>query len=279
MGGPDDQDRPRQVARQGALPFGLHYDLHAGRDDTELGLRRRPRSSCRCLSLAAPDFVQTDCKGHPGYTSWFSRTPEASVPPALQADALAGWREATRRMGCRSTATTAASGTRPRARSTRVDPDGRGRHAYRAPFGATKGEATPERMCPRSDYLDKLMIPQMLELIDRYGVDGFWVDGDLWASQPCYCERCRAAFTEQTGIAEPPTNPGDPDWPAWIAFALDSFYAYVNRYAERRSRSQAGRPGLLKLAADLSQSRSACGDHRLDQRRQHLGLGSGRQPL
>ena len=47
-------------------------------------------------------------------------------------------------------------------------------------------------MRPRSPYLEKLMIPQMIDLIDRYGVDGFWIDGDLWAIEPCYCPRCEA---------------------------------------------------------------------------------------
>ena len=226
-----------------ACYFGLHYDLHAGKEDTELGLRATPEELVPALSLAEPDFVQTDCKGHPGYTSWFSRTPAASVPPGLQADALAGWREATRRMGiplhCHYSGIWDRAAGEKHPEWTQVDADGT--HTG-APFGATKGAATPERMCPRSDYLDELMIPQLLELIDRYGVDGFWVDGDLWASQPCYCERCRAAFAEQTGIAEPPTDPDDPGWPTWIAFALDSFYAYVNRYA---AAVHAHRPGVL----------------------------------
>ena len=51
-----------------------------------------------------------------------------------------------------------------------------------------------DKMCPRSSYVDELMIPQLLELIDRYDVDGFWVDGDLWAVAPCYCDRCRAGI-------------------------------------------------------------------------------------
>ena len=43
--------------------------------------------------------------------------------------------------------------------------------------------------------------------------------------------------------------------------------------------AQAGREGLLQLAADVAQSgRSVCSD-RLDQRRQQLDLGLGRQPL
>ena len=52
--------------------FGLHYDLHAAASDTDLGTRCRPRELGARLKRLAPDFVQTDCKGHAGYTSWFS---------------------------------------------------------------------------------------------------------------------------------------------------------------------------------------------------------------
>jgi hypothetical protein len=223
--------------------FGLHYDLHAGKHDTELGLQATPEQLIPMLRLTNPDFVQTDCKGHPGYTSWFSQTPEASVPPGLTADALEGWRAATRQLEmplhCHYSGIWDRAAGEKHPDWTQVDADGT--HTG-APFGATKGAATPERVCPRSDYLDKLMIPQMLELIDRYEVDGFWVDGDLWASQPCYCNRCRAAFTERTGIAEPPHGPEAPHWTEWITFALDSFYDYVNRYA---AAVHAHKPGVL----------------------------------
>ena len=45
------------------------------------------------------EFVQTDSKGHPGYVSWFSETPEASIAPGVVQDALAQWRAATRLLG------------------------------------------------------------------------------------------------------------------------------------------------------------------------------------
>ncbi len=60
--------------------FGMHYDLHAGKKDTRLGTRCSPAELCPMLKLMDPDFVQTDCKGHAGYTSWFSKVKNASVP-------------------------------------------------------------------------------------------------------------------------------------------------------------------------------------------------------
>ncbi len=213
--------------------FGLHYDLHAGANDTVLGTRCSEDELVPMLKIMAPDFVQTDCKGHPGYTSWFSKVANASVPEGLTHDAMAQWRAATRILGlplhCHYSGVwdQAAGAKHPDWCVVTADGKGAG-----APFGQNAGAPTYEKMCPRSPYLDELMIPQMLELIDRYEVDGFWVDGDLWAVEPCYCDKCRAAWTQQTGIAEPPTTFEDPNWPRWWNFTRESFYEVVTKYCD-----------------------------------------------
>ena len=195
------------------------------------------------LKLMGCQFVQTDCKGHPGYTSWYSRTPGASVSPGVKKDALKGWRAATAQLGlplhCHySGVWDAAAGAR--------HPDwcivGKDGEAVGGGPWAAQAEPTNERMCPRGPYLEKLMVPQMLELIDDYGVDGFWVDGEIWAVEPCYCTRCRQAFKEATGIEEPPTETDDPDWPAWLNFTRESFEQYVTRYCDA---VHAHKPGVL----------------------------------
>ncbi|MEI6970586.1 MAG: alpha-L-fucosidase [bacterium] len=223
--------------------FGMHYDLHAGAGDTDLGSRCGMEELVPMLELTAPDFVQTDCKGHPGYTSWFSKVPNASVPPGLKHDAMMQWRQATRKLGlplhCHySGVWDAAAGAR-HPEWCAVTADGK---SAGAPFGQNAGAPTGEKMCPRSPYLDELMIPQMIELIDRYEVDGFWVDGDLWAVEPCYCEKCKAAWTAQTGLAEPPAKEDDPAWPRWWNFTRESFYAVVTRYCDAVHRHK---PGVL----------------------------------
>lgn len=199
--------------------FGLHYDLHAGPGDTELGVRATLRYLVPQLERLGPDFVQTDCKGHPGYTSWFSQVAEASVSPGVKKDALVGWRAATEKLHlplhCHY------SGIWDDAAGSK-HPEWCRRDA--------EGKLVPGRMCPRSEYPDQLMLLQLLELIDRYNVDGFWVDGDIWATEPCYCARCRRAFTEATGIATPPTDVDDPNWTPWFQFTLRSFEEYVARY-------------------------------------------------
>jgi hypothetical protein len=223
--------------------FGLHYDFHAGPTDTDIGTRLKVDELAARLKLVAPDFVQTDCKGHPGMTSWFSQVPEATVSPGVVKDAMAGWRAATRKLGlplhCHY------SGVWDQAAGAKhpdwcvVTADGQ---AAGAPFGQNAGAPTNEKMCPRGPYLDQLMIPQMIELIDRYGVDGFWVDGDIWAAEPCYCAKCKAAWTAETGLTEPPVKEDDPEWPRWWRFTRDSFYAFVTRYCEAVHRHK---PGVL----------------------------------
>jgi hypothetical protein len=187
--------------------------------------------------------VQTDCKGHPGYTSWFSQVPTASVAPGIVQDALAQWRQATAKLGlplhCHYSGIWDKAAGAKHPEWSVVGPDGR---PAGAPFGADAGKATGEKMCPRSPYLEELLIPQMKELIDRYDVNGFWVDGDLWAVEPCYCGRCRAAFTEQTGLAEPPVAETDPNWAVWWNFTRESFEEYVTRYCEA---VHAHKPGVL----------------------------------
>jgi len=223
--------------------FGLHYDLHASAKDTQLGLHCSPRELVPMLKLANPDFIQTDCKGHPGWTSWFSKTPDASVPPKLKKDALKGWCEAVRKLGlplhCHYSGVWDAAAGQKHPEWTIVGPDGkRGR---KKPY---PGQIAPpcELMCPRSDYATKLMIPQMLELIDHYGVDGFWIDGELWAAEPCYCSKCRKAFTEKTGIKNPPKTDDDANWQAWREFTLESFYEHVKRYCDA---VHGHKPGVL----------------------------------
>ena len=43
--------------------FGLHYDLHPGATDTELGRECTHEHIRAMLEKADPDFVQYDCKG------------------------------------------------------------------------------------------------------------------------------------------------------------------------------------------------------------------------
>lgn len=218
--------------------FGMHYDLHAGTADTNLGERADPETLIPLLQLMNPQWVQTDCKGHAGYTSWYTQNPEGSISPGVKKDALAGWRAATAQLDiklhCHYSGVwdSAAGEKHPEWSVLDVDGD---RVMGDYPKGWVK-----QAMCPRSDYDSKLLIPQMIELIDRYGVDGFWVDGEIWAVHTCYCERCTAAFTAQTGITAIPRDKTQLHWETWMQFTRDSFDEHVTRYTNAVHTHKAG---------------------------------------
>ena len=77
--------------------FGLHYDLHASAQDTALGSALTPEHLREELAKVAPDFVQCDCKGHPGYASYPTRV--GSPSPGIVRDALRIHRDVTAEMG------------------------------------------------------------------------------------------------------------------------------------------------------------------------------------
>ncbi len=225
--------KPR-IPRANDFPIrvGYHYDLHAQDWDKAIGTRCSKEELIPAIQLFGPDFVQTDCKGHQGIVSWFSRTPGATRPAALKKDALAQWRAATRELGLPlhghySGIWDDAAGKK-RPEWSVVVPDG----MEDQPAFQNSGAPVAATMCPRSPYLDELMIPQMIEAIDRYGLDGFWIDGDLWAVKPCYCPKCKAEFQAETGLADPPLEVSDPNWPRWWQFTRESYGHFVTRYCD-----------------------------------------------
>ena len=208
--------RPRPNWHEDAY-FGIHYDLHANAQDTELGKELTPEHLRERLSRVRPDWVQTDCKGHPGYTSWLTKV--GSTSPGVVKDALRIHRDVTKELGIKLGVH--YSGVWD-TRAVELHPDW-------AKIDA-KGRRDKNMTCRLSGYDDQLMIPQMLEIIANYDVDGFWVDGENWASTPCWCDRCKAEFPRRTGIREIPTEKGQPHWEEWLAFHRNLFVEHVTKY-------------------------------------------------
>ena len=198
--------------------FGMHYDLHAKDTDTSLGAELSEAHLEERLLEIMPDWIQCDCKGHPGYTSW--PTTVGTPSPGIVKDSLRIYRNVTKKLGIKLGVH--YSGV--------VDQLMVKEHPEWACVGVD--EKKHERStCLLSDYLDELMIPQMLEIIDKYDVDGFWVDGENWGAEICWCERCKTAFTEQSGIKEIPNSADDKHWDQWLAFHRNLFVEYVRKYA------------------------------------------------
>jgi len=212
--------------------FGIHYDLHATATDTELGRELTPEHLRERLLRTRPDWVQTDCKGHPGYTSWPTKV--GSTSPGVVKDSLRIYRDVTRELGIKLGVH--YSGVWD-ARAIELHPE----------WARIKADGTRDKTmtCRLHGYDKQLMIPQMLEIIEKYDVDGFWVDGDNWAARACWCDLCKAEFTKRTGIKEIPTKKDQPHWEEWMAFHRDLFVEHVTRYTNA---VHARKPGCLVVS-------------------------------
>ncbi|MEI6502163.1 MAG: alpha-amylase family protein, partial [Armatimonadota bacterium] len=186
--------------------------------DTELGAELTPEHLRERLERVQPDWIQCDCKGHAGYTSW--PTEVGSPSPGIVKDALRIHRDVTKAMGIKlgmhysGVWDTRALELHPEW--ARVEAD---------------GSRNPNMTCRLAGYTEQFMIPQMLELVEKYDVDGFWVDGENWASAPCWCELCAAEFTKRTGLTDIPKAAGEANWLAWLSFQRDLFTEHVTTYA------------------------------------------------
>lgn len=198
--------------------FGYEYDMHANTNDTDLGKHISADYLVQQLKLAKVDLLQSDSKGHDGLVSWRSKTPEASISSGFVNEMIDYWVQAGKKLGIPCQAhysgifDQAAGKKFPAWNAVDVD-----------------GKPVEGKMCPRGPYVDELLIPQAKELIDRYGVSALWVDGEIWAIVPCYCNICTEAYRKQYG-AEPPKSQEDPYWVQWIGFTRDGFHEYVAHY-------------------------------------------------
>lgn len=199
--------------------FGLHYDLHPNVHDTELGRETTYEHIRSMLERVGPDFVQYDCKGHPGWAGYPTRVGSAS--PGIVTDALRVWRQVTRDLGI--PLSVHYSGVWD-TRAVELHPD----------WACVGADGTPSRdhTDPLSGYRDTLLIPQLIEVIEEYDIDGVWVDGENWASRPCWSDRCIAEFRRRTGIENVPRSPEDPHWHDWLSFHRDLFVEHVTAYAD-----------------------------------------------
>jgi len=201
--------------------LGLHVDFHAGPNDTELGAGADPDVLAEQLKRMDVDFVQIDTKGGGGYTSYFAKSPAAQVCPMLKADLVKAWRKATRNVGVPLHAHWIAMGDEG---ANKRHPDWRRVDA--------QGREDEKRLCYRSPFVDEYMIPQLLELVGDWELDGVWIDGQAWLMEACWCGRCVDAWKASGEISPPPIAPDDAAWSRWMLFHRRGFDDYVNHYCD-----------------------------------------------
>jgi hypothetical protein len=161
-----------------------------------------------------PDYIQIDCKGHPGLSSYPTKVGHQA--PGFVGDPLRLWRQVT-----------AEHGVALYMHYSGVwDSEAVRRHPDWAVVNAD-GKINDKATSFFGPYADKLLIPQLRELAGDYGVDGVWVDGDCWASVPDYGEAALKAFRQATGIEDVPRKPGEPHWFEFLQFNREAFRQYL----------------------------------------------------
>lgn len=194
--------------------LGIHFDFHAGPADKEIGRNTTPAMVDRIIDLVRPDYLQIDCKGHAGYSSYPTKVGQPA--PGFVGDPLRVWREAT---AARGVALYLHYSGVWDGHAVKTHPD----------WAALTAEGKPSERAISfwGPYADTLLIPQLRELAGDYGVDGVWIDGDCWASVPDYGDAAVKAFRAATGHAIVPRKPGEPHWVEWLDFNRNAFRRHL----------------------------------------------------
>jgi hypothetical protein len=207
---------PERLRRDRSF-FGIHFDFHAGADCREIGKNTTPGMIHTIIDKVRPDYIQIDCKGHAGYTSYPTKV--GNQAPGFVGDPLRMWRDVTAMRGVAlymhysGVWDTRALELHPEWAATNAD-----------------GKLDKDKTSVFGPYADSLLIPQLKELAGEYGVDGVWVDGECWATVPDYGERAVRLFRETTGIKNAPKSANDTHWYEWMQFHREGFRKYLRRY-------------------------------------------------
>ncbi len=146
--------------------FGLHFDFHAVKD-SPVGETTNAEDIKYYIEEVKPDYIQCDCKGHPGIACYPTRVGTAS--DNMVKDNLKIWVDTAH--SCNIPIYMHYSGI--------VDEEYSKAHPEHT-FNYAKDVKDIRTNVFDDAYVRELLIPQLKELIEDYDVDGVWIDGDGW---------------------------------------------------------------------------------------------------
>lgn len=198
--------------------FGVHFDYHAHADERNLCADADPAGIEDFLTRVKPDYVQVDTKGHPGISTYPTKVGRrGDLAPDF--DYLRMWRELTAKHGVALYA----------HHSSIYEEAAVEDHPEWAQVNEL-GEPT-HNISIFSRYVVDRFIPQVIEIAVDYGLDGAWLDGDVWAFNLDYSECAAAAYLKATG--KPLPRSGDPDFGEYVSFLRDCYRKYVTFYCDK----------------------------------------------
>lgn len=213
---PAQTEHAKQKLKRSESFFGVHFDLHASEDITDAGKTLTTEMIDTFLTKVRPDFIQIDCKGHPGISSYPTKV--GYHVRGFDKDPLKLFREVTEKN--KVALYVHFSGVWDN-KVVQEHPDWA--------VVLADGKRSTRLTSFFSPYLDTYMIPQLEEISD-YGLDGAWVDGECWAVKPDYGKASLKRFTKETGITKIPREPADKYYPEFIEYTRRLFREHMEKY-------------------------------------------------
>lgn len=212
--------------------FGLHFDFHAGTDCTEVGKTVTEEMVREIIETLNPDFIQCDCKGHQGYTSYPTKV--GNPAPGFVKDQLKIWRNVTKEYGI--PLIMHYSGVWD-TRALEICPE----------WAVTNEDGLPdkEKTSTFKAYVDELLIPQLIEVANEYGVDGVWIDGDCWGTKPDFDKKVIDLFEKEYGVklikdGEGKYDKNSVEYRKFLDFNREQFLRYVGHYTDEVHKNAQG---------------------------------------
>lgn len=200
--------------------FGMHFDFHARPDQTNIGEFCDYETIDLLLREVKPDYIHCASKGHPGISNY--PTKYGTPAPEMKGDVLKMWRELTEKHGV------ALYAHHSGVLDCQVVSD----HPDWAALNEN-GELSNQKWETSvfSPYVDKVLIPQLIEIATEYHLDGAWIDGDNWGTIEDYSECARRAYKEKTG-RDLPAADDEEGRAKYREFCRDGFRDYVKHYCD-----------------------------------------------
>ena len=210
--------------------LGLHFDFHARPYDgmPSIGETLKEEDIREICHTLRPDYIQIDCKGHPGWASYPTKLGNAM--PLFCFDTMRLWRRVTLEEGVRlfvhysGVMDAKFCSDHPELAVLRED-------------GSRDAEVTRTFGL---QYADLTLIPQLKELAGEYSVDGAWIDGECWATRMDFDPETIAAFEAESGMKISGKLPLEKDSPEYISYkkyCRELFRRYVRHYIDEIHRA------------------------------------------
>lgn len=207
--------------------FGFHFDFHATENDKNLGEHFNADLLDTFLLRTRPDYVQIDSKGHPGFSSYPTKIGYSAN--SFVQDPMRIWRDITTKhnipLYVHYSGLWDSKAISENIEWARINANGTKDSIKAAYF---------------SDYSDSLLIPQIKEMIDTYGIDGVWVDGDCWSTAPDYSQEVVQGFLKKTEMKKVPREPTDSLYKEWIDYNRWAYRKYMKHYVDELHQYDSG---------------------------------------